>query len=60
MAKRTLPWLPWLLAEGTLGFLQAQMWPTGGLWLLLLWTAALLALPSGDRADLPPRRPSRR
>jgi hypothetical protein len=43
MAKRTLPWLPWLLAEGTLGFLQAQQWPTGGLWLLLLWTAALLA-----------------
>lgn len=43
MAKRMLPWLPWLVAEGTLGFLQAQLWPYGGLWLLLLWTAVLLA-----------------
>lgn len=43
MAKRMLPWLPWLVAEGTLGFIQAQLWPYGGLWLLLLWTAALLA-----------------
>jgi hypothetical protein len=41
MAKRMLPWLPWLLAEGTLCFLQAQLWPDGGLWLLLLWTAVL-------------------
>ena len=43
MAKRMLPWLPWLVAEGTLGFLQAQLWPDGGLWLLLLWTAVLFA-----------------
>ena len=42
MAKRMLPWLPWLVAECTLGFLQAQLWPDGGLWLLLVWTAVLL------------------
>jgi hypothetical protein len=42
MAKLILPWLPWLLAEGTLGFLEARHWPDGGLWLLLIWTAVLL------------------
>jgi heme/copper-type cytochrome/quinol oxidase subunit 4 len=42
MAKRIVPWLPWVLAEGTLGFLEAQFWPAGGLWLLLIWTAVLL------------------
>jgi hypothetical protein len=26
-----------------LGFIEAQLWPDGGLWLLLLWTAVLLA-----------------
>ena len=42
MAKQMLPWLPWVLAEGMLGFIEAQLWPDGGLWLLLLWTAVLL------------------
>ncbi len=42
MARRILPWLPWLLAEGTLVWLQARLWPYGGLWLLLVWTALLL------------------
>ncbi len=42
MAKRIVPWLPWVLAEGTLGFLDAQFWPAGGLWLLLIWTVVLL------------------
>ena len=42
MAKQMLPWLPWVLAEGMLGFIEAQLWPDGGLWLLLLWTGVLL------------------
>jgi hypothetical protein len=42
MSKRIVSWLPWVLAEGTLGFLEAQLWPAGGLWLLLIWTAVLL------------------
>jgi hypothetical protein len=42
MATRMLPWLPWLLAEGTLAWLEARFWPDGGLWLLLIWTAVLL------------------
>ncbi len=42
MAKRLLPWLPWLLAEATLVWLEAQFWPDGGLWLLLIWTVVLL------------------
>jgi hypothetical protein len=42
MTSRIVPCLPWLLAEGTLGFVDAQLWPDGGLWLLLLWTAVLL------------------
>jgi hypothetical protein len=42
MARRILPWLSWLLAEGTLVWLQVGLWPYGGLWLLLVWTAVLL------------------
>jgi len=34
MARRVLPWLPWLLAEATLAWLEVQFWPYGGLWLL--------------------------
>jgi hypothetical protein len=42
MAKRVLPWFPWLLAEAPLAWLEAQFWPEGGLWLLLIWTVVLL------------------
>ena len=42
MVKPMLPWLPWLLAEATLVWLEAQHWPDGGLWLLLIWTVVLL------------------
>jgi hypothetical protein len=39
MARRVLPWL---LVEATLAWLEAQFWPDGGLWLLLIWTVVLL------------------
>ncbi len=42
MAKRVLPWVPWIVAEATLAWLEAQFWPDGGLWLLLIWTVVLL------------------
>ncbi len=42
MAERILRWLPWLLAEGTLGWLQARLWPDGGFLFLLGWTVVLL------------------
>ena len=42
MVGRIVAWLPWLLAEASLGWVEAQFWPDGGLWLIVLWTAVLL------------------
>jgi hypothetical protein len=35
--------VPWLLAEIALIFLEAMLWPAGGVWLLMLWNIALAA-----------------
>ncbi len=42
MARRIIPWLPWLLAVSVLAFLQARLWPEGGFLLLVIWTIVLL------------------
>jgi hypothetical protein len=42
MVGRIVAWLPWLLAEASLGWVEAQFWPDGALWLIVLWTAVLL------------------
>ncbi len=54
MAVRlVLPWVPWLVAEAALGYVEARLWPEGGLWLIVLWTVVLVlyrtALAATDR-----------
>ncbi len=54
MLGRIVAWLPWLVAEGFLARTEAEFWPDGGLWLLVLWTAILL-LYRGFAALVPDR-----
>lgn len=42
MVSQIVVWLPWLLAAASLGWVEARLWPEGGLWLIVLWTAVLL------------------
>ena len=56
MARLVLPWVPWLVAEAILGYVEAMLWPQGGLWLLVVWTIVLVlyrtALAATDRRAL--------
>lgn len=42
MTGRMIAWLPWLLAGASLAWVEVQLWPGGGLWMLALWSAILL------------------
>jgi len=42
MVGQIVVWLPWLLAEASLGWIEARLWPDGGLWLIVIWTVVLL------------------
>ncbi len=42
MGGQIVVWIPWILAEASLGLVEVQLWPDGGLWLVVIWTAVLL------------------